>query len=125
MIVVESDERFAEGIRRFNRRDYFAAHESWEALWVEAGEADKKFLGALIQIAAGLHLRFERGGGRGTRNLLVQALTALEDFRPRHGGIDVERLHGELDTYAQRVEERKQTTAGWLDRFLAPRIRLA
>jgi predicted metal-dependent hydrolase len=124
MASVEQSQQFAEGVGLFNRRAYFESHEVWEVLWLDAAESDKKFLGALIQIAAGLHLRFERGGGRGTRNLLVQALTVLEDYRPRYGGVDVDRLHAELATYAERVEETKTTGAGWLDRWLAPRIRL-
>lgn len=74
-------------------------------------------------MATALHLRFERGGGRGTRNLLVQALMALEDFRPSHAGIDVAQLHSELQSYTERVEEQKGAEAGWLDRWLVPRIR--
>jgi len=116
-------EDFERGVVLFNRRAYFESHEAWEELWRVAEEPDKKFLGALIQMAAALHLRFERGGGRGTRNLLVQALTALEDYRPEHLGVDVERLYGELTTYAERVEARKESEAGWLDRWIAPRIR--
>ena len=116
-----SDE-LERGVVLFNRRAYFESHEVWEELWRGANERDKKFLGALIQMAAALHLRFERGGGRGTRNLLVQALTALEDYRPSYLGIDVERLHAELTSYTERVEERKESAAGWLDRWLAPRI---
>jgi uncharacterized protein len=118
-------EDFERGVVLFNRRAYFESHEVWEELWRVAEERDKKFLGALIQMAAALHLRFERGGGRGTRNLLVQALTALEDYRPEHLGVDVERLYGELTTYAERVEARKESEAGWLDRWIAPRIRRA
>jgi uncharacterized protein len=117
-------EPFRRGVALFNRRAYFESHEVWEALWQEAVDRDKAFLAALIQLAAALHLRFERGGGRGTRNLLVQALTTLEDYRPHYHGVDVERLHAELATYAERVEEKKETQAGWLDRWLAPRIRL-
>jgi hypothetical protein len=117
-------EDLERGVALFNRRVYFEAHEIWEALWQVAEERDKKFLGALIQIAAGLHLRFERGGGRGSRNLLVHAMTALEDFRPAYLGIDVARLHSEVEAYAGRLEDRKESDAGWLDRFLAPKILL-
>ena len=118
------NEAFEQGVVLFNRRAYFEAHEAWEALWQHAEEREKAFFAALIQIAAALHLRFERGGGRGTRNLLVQALTTLEGYRPSFGGVDVDRLYGELETYAQRVEEKKESEAGWLDRWLVPRIRL-
>lgn len=116
-------ELFEKGVALFNRRAYFESHEVWEQLWGVAEDREKKFLGALIQMAAGLHLRFERGGGRSTRNLLVQALTTLEDYRPVHRGVDVERLYAELTAYAERAEERKTSDAGWLDRWLAPKIR--
>jgi len=115
---------FERGVSLFNRRAYFESHEVWEDIWNVAEDRERKFLGALIQMAAALHLRFERGGGRGTRNLLVQALTALEDYRPTHYGVDVERLYVELAAYTERVEERKESAAGWLDRWLAPKIRL-
>ena len=117
------DDKLAEGIERFNRRAYFQAHEAWEDLWHDADATEKKFLGAMIQVAAALHLRFERGGSRGSRNLIVQAIAALEDFQPEHGGIDVARFHRELVAYAERLEERKAAEAGWFDRWLAPRIR--
>jgi predicted metal-dependent hydrolase len=117
------NEQFEKAVELFNRRAYFESHEVWEDLWQQAEERDKTFLGALIQVAAALHLRFERGGGRGTRNLLVQAVTTLEDYRPQFQEVDVERLHAELLTYTERVEERKESAAGWLDRWLVPRIR--
>ena len=116
---------FERGIELFNRRAYFECHEVWEGLWQEASaEEDRKFLEAMMRVAAALHLRFERGGGRSTRNLLFQAMMTLEDFRPDHRGIDVARFHEELSTYAERVEEKKTTEAGWLDRWLAPKIRV-
>ena len=117
-------EPFERGVALFNRRVYFESHEVWEELWSVAEDREKKFIAALIQMAAALHLRFERGGGRGTRNLLVQALTAFEDCRPSYHGVDVERLYAELTSYTERVEERKESEAGWLDRWLVPKIRL-
>lgn len=117
---------FETGVELFNRRAYFASHEVWEEIWRTASkERDRKFLEALIQVAAALHLRFERGGGRGTRNLLFRAMVVLEDFRPSHRGIDVARFYDEVRSYAERVEEQKGTEAGWLDRWLVPRIRSA
>ena len=116
------NEAFERGVASFNRRAYFEAHEIWEDLWQQAEARDKEFLAALIQLAAALHLRFERGGSRGTRNLLVQALTTLEKFRPSFQNIDVDKLYAELTSYAERVKEKKQQEAGWLDRWLAPRI---
>ncbi|MEA2625570.1 MAG: uncharacterized protein QOD06_1615 [Candidatus Binatota bacterium] len=120
----EAEAELERGVDLFNRRRYFESHEVWEELWRSAEEPDKRFLSALIQIAAALHLRFQRGGGRGTRNLLVQAMMALEDFRPSHLGVDVARLYAELETFTERVEEQKEKEPGWLDRWLAPKIRM-
>jgi uncharacterized protein len=64
---------FREGIRHFNKKRYYEAHEAWEKLWTVAGD-EKKFLQGLIQIAAGYHhyldnnmegaiLMLERGTG--------------------------------------------------------------
>ncbi len=117
-------EDLERGVALFNRRAYFESHEIWEGLWQAAEERDKKFFEGLIQVAAALHLRFERGAGRGSRNLLVQAMSALEDFRPSHLGVDVASLHSEVEAYAGRLEEKKETESGWLDRWLAPKIRL-
>lgn len=118
------DEELRKGIELFNRRAYFESHEVWEEIWRSSGEPEKKFLQALIKMAAGLHLRFHRGAGRGARNLLVQALLSLENYRPTCLGVDVDRLCAELSTFAERVEEQKEKEAGWLDRWLAPRIRM-
>jgi predicted metal-dependent hydrolase len=116
---------FERGVELFNRRVYFESHEVWEELWQQTTEErDRRFLEAFMQVAAALHLRFQRGGGRGARNLLFRAMVTLEDYRPGHRGVDVARFHDELSTYAERVEERKEQEAGWLDRWLAPKIRL-
>ena len=117
------DEVVGSGVEHFNHRRYFEAHEVWEGRLQESEDVrERKFLEAMIQVAAALHLRFQRGGGRGTRNLFFQALVALEDFRPAFGGIDMERFHDELSEYAERVVEQKGKPAGWIDRFLAPRL---
>jgi predicted metal-dependent hydrolase len=117
------EDPFERGVELFNRRAYFECHQLWEEIWRSAAdERERRFLEALIQVAAALHLRFERGAGRGARNLLYRALLVLEDYRPQHRGIDVARLHAEVELYAERVELRKELPAGWLDRWLAPRI---
>src|SRR5215475_162846 len=80
-----------------------ATHEIWEAAWAHATGEDRSFLEALVQLAAGLHLRTRRGGTRGAEHLLSQALATLEDFQPTHRGLDVERLVREFGTYVEWV----------------------
>ncbi|HLH75560.1 MAG TPA: hypothetical protein VKV28_02020 [Candidatus Binataceae bacterium] len=117
-------------IARFNQGDYFAAGESFELL-ANSTEQDRPLLEALNRIAAGLHLRFERGGRQATINLLSQAMLALEDLRPSYAGIDIERLCQELSAFNDDLRQSpRELEVGalryraqlFLERRRAPRI---
>ena len=112
------------GVRLFNLGRYMAAHEIWEATWREAGEGDRALFEALVQLAAGLHLRTRRGGTRGAEHLLSQALATLEDLRPARHGLDVERLVTDFGAYVDWVREIKRPHK-LLDGRRIPRLRWA
>lgn len=73
------DEPLAEGVRLFNARKFFEAHEAIEALWLNAHGEEKVFLHGLVQVAAAFH-HFERRNIVGCRSLLEKGLTKLEKF---------------------------------------------
>jgi predicted metal-dependent hydrolase len=112
------------GVRLFNAGRYMAAHEIWEEVWQGAPAEDRGFLEALVQLAAGLHLRTQRAGTRGAEHLLSQSLATLEDFRPARRGIDVERLVEEFGVYVAWVREVKRPHE-LLDGRRIPRLRRA
>jgi predicted metal-dependent hydrolase len=112
------------GVRLFNLGRYVAAHEVWETTWRDAPDEDRGFLEALVQLAAGLHLRTRRGGTRGAEHLLSQALATLEDFRPGRHGLDVERLVTEFGGYVEWVRGVKRPHR-FMDRTRIPRLRWA
>jgi predicted metal-dependent hydrolase len=114
----------ARGVRLFNLGRYMAAHEIWEATWRTAEDDDRPFLEALVQLAAGLHLRTRRGGTRGAEHLLSQALATLEDFRPARHGLDVTRLLDEYGGYVDWVRSIKRPHR-LLDARRIPRLRWA
>jgi len=62
------DPRFLAGVRYFNQRDFFEAHESWEELWVDYQGPLRRFYQGLIQVAVCLH-HFGNGNMHGTRKL--------------------------------------------------------
>jgi hypothetical protein len=121
-----------EAIRLFNRGDYFAASEQFETVGHGAEEeALKEVVGALHRVAAGLHLRFARGGRQSTINLLSQAMMALDEMRPARAGIDLERLYNEVSAFTDDVRASpREYEAGalkhkarlFLERRRAPRI---
>jgi hypothetical protein len=91
--ALDADPRYRDGVARFNRGDYFDAHEVWEDVWRESASDDaRRFLQALIQIAAAYHHlqrgeRLHRGSLRGASRLFHKALARLEtpwssEFRP-------------------------------------------
>ena len=45
---------YQRGIRHFNEREFYDAHEVWEDVWRESSGLGKKFLQGLIQAAVAL-----------------------------------------------------------------------
>jgi len=127
------DDEFDQAIAAFNRGEYFAAAERFEHVLPASGSDVRDMARALGRVAAALHLRFERGGRQATVNLLSQALLTMEDFRPAHAGIDVERLCVELTAMADEIrasprEEReglRYRARLFVERRRAPKINLA
>ena len=60
---------FPAGLDLFNRQQYFAAHEEWEADWHAAGRRgnDADFLKALIHLAAA-GVKFQQNTPAGVRS---------------------------------------------------------
>jgi len=78
----------AEGLRRYRAGEFFAAHESWESLWLVAQEPEKMFLQALIQVTAAFHHQ-QRNNPLGTVRLLQAALGKLERYPASFASISV------------------------------------
>jgi hypothetical protein len=92
-----------QAIETFNRGDYFAASEQFETAAHGVEESLADMVGALHRIAAGLHLRFARGGRQAAINLLSHAMMSLEDLRPSRAGIDLERLCQEVAAFTDEI----------------------
>ncbi len=93
----------ANGLRQYEAGEFFAAHESWEAVWLEALEPDKTFLQALIQVTAAFH-HFQRHNPLGTARLLQAALRRLEPYPPRFGRISVTLLRDDIRDRLQTLK---------------------
>src|SRR5579863_915707 len=81
----------AEGLRCYQKQEFFDAHEHWEAVWLKCHEPEKTFLQALIQVTAAFH-HLKRGNLAGTTSLLRRALRRLDDFPTEYEGVAVEQL---------------------------------
>jgi hypothetical protein len=113
---------FDEGLRRFNRGDYFEAHEAFEEL-LDDVESDERWelLVALVQVAVGYHKA--ASGHPGAERMLGLGAEKLAPFAPVVRGVEVGALR-------ERVAEdlaaaRAGASLAERLRESPPRIRLA
>lgn len=79
----------SEGIRLFNSRSFFEAHEALESLWLQEQGDEKLFLHGLIQVAAAFH-HYQQHNRDGFRSLLHKGLAKLVQFSENRYGLDVQ-----------------------------------
>jgi hypothetical protein len=65
---------FWQGVEQFNQRQFYACHDTLEAIWIEAGEPDKKFYQGVLQVAVGLY-HLGNDNWRGAVILLGEGVT--------------------------------------------------
>lgn len=90
------DPRFVEGVKLFNECEFFEAHDVWEELWSDYAGPSRKFYQGLIQVAVCLH-HFGNGNTRGAKKLYVGSRSYLEEYRPKHLGVDLDKLFVDLE----------------------------
>ena len=91
MIDSKKEELFISGLKLFNKKQFYDAHEYWEELWLEYYLSDKKFIQALIQLTVGYY-HLSTGNTKGAKSLLNKSLDKMKMFIPSNRGIDVEEL---------------------------------
>jgi uncharacterized protein len=99
-------EEFWQGVEQFNTEQYYACHDTLEALWIEATEPEKTFYQGILQIAVALYHLGNRNI-RGAAILLGEGRNRLRRYPSVYGGIDVDELldaSGELLITLQRAE---------------------
>ncbi|MCS6813634.1 MAG: DUF309 domain-containing protein [Cyanobacteria bacterium] len=82
---------FWQGIDEFNRGDYYACHDTLEALWMEAAEPERTFYQGILQIAVALY-HLHNQNQRGAMILLGEGNNRLQRYCPDYSGIDVNNL---------------------------------
>lgn len=98
------------GIAEFNDGEYFACHETLEALWrAERGPVRRLYQGVL-QVAVALH-HLEHGNRSGARSMLAKALANLAPFSTPCLGVDVTALREDARRLAEGME-REDAPAG-------------
>jgi hypothetical protein len=111
---------YHRGIRLFNAREFYDAHEVWEDVWRESEGMEKRFLQGLIQAAVAFH-HHSTGNVDGTCSLLERACKNLAACPEEFGGDPNGRVAGVAGAVAGRAGVRQDDTRASRDR--ARRIR--
>ena len=91
------EQQFWQGIEEFNQQQFYACHDTLEALWLEAQEPLKSFYQGILQVAVGCY-HLGNHNWRGAVILLGEGTKRLREYQPDYEGIDVTSLlHQSID----------------------------
>lgn len=110
-----------EGVRRFNRGEYFEAHEAFEEL-LDDVETDARWelLIALVQVAVGYHKCHD--GHPGGPEMLARALEKLAPFADDAGGLAIDALRARVQADQSALSRGGEVASVFVD---PPRMTLA
>lgn len=87
----DQPQQFWRGVEQFNTGEFYACHDTLEALWMEATEPEKTFYQGILQIAVALY-HLGNHNWRGATILLGEGSNRLRRYPSVYGGIDVDEL---------------------------------
>jgi predicted metal-dependent hydrolase len=93
-----------QGLELIRRGEFFAAHEELELAWRAAAADERDFYQGLVHVTVAWY-QAGRGNRVGCERQLAKAARRLGPFAPRHRGVDVASLLGQ-------VAEAGETVAG-------------
>ena len=91
-----------EGVRRFNAREYFEAHEAWEDHWGLGPPEERALTLGLIKAAVALH-HLRNGNARGWHWQLEKALPLLRENAHVWPELEAGELADALDSLAAQA----------------------
>lgn len=102
---------FWQGIEQFNQHQFYACHDTLEALWMEASEPEKTLYQGILQIAVALY-HLENQNLRGAIILLGEGTNRLRRYPPDFAGLNLDLLLQDSQTLQAILQQRQIATAG-------------
>ena len=101
----EKKERlFFDGLRAYEEKDFFEAHELWEELWSEYYLADRTLIQGLIQLAVSF-VHLGNGNLNGAKSLLNKSAAKFSSFSGIHRGINIDNLKKKIMEIKNEYEQ--------------------
>jgi len=115
-------DRYEEGWRLFNEKQFWEAHEVWEAIWLRIAEDSRIFFQGIIQTAAAFHLVFVKKRPGGARRNFEKAEAKLSLFPTTFLGVNVGQLLEIIRSSRLELEHKGEERIGEFDRSLPPAV---
>lgn len=96
-------DRIRDGVRLFNERHFFEAHEVLEDVWHRERGKPRLFLQGLIQLCAGFH-HFQNGNMRGAAELLKRGSDKMRGYPDTYMGLESAGLLARVDACREGIE---------------------
>ena len=91
----KEDQLFQQGIKAFNDKCFYDAHEFWEELWLDYKLEDSVFIQGLIQLAVSYFHLFNNNL-KGARSMITKCLGKFEGLNTARG-MDVNKLKEQIE----------------------------
>lgn len=112
---------FQRGLSEFNSGEFYACHDTLEAIWMDVDQAEKPFYQGILQIAVAFY-HLGNLNWRGGAILLGEGINRLRRFEPSYEGVDVENLVDQAFAWLELVQETGE--AGLADVMASPPLAL-
>ncbi|MDX2230707.1 MAG: DUF309 domain-containing protein [Leptolyngbyaceae cyanobacterium bins.349] len=100
----EMPPEFWQGVEQFNQQEFYACHDTLEAIWINALPGDKNFFQGILQIAVALY-HLGNANWRGAVTLLGEGIHRLYAYPADYGGIDVDGLIAASAMLLQQLQQ--------------------
>ena len=97
-----------KGLLLFNQREYYEAHEYFEAAWRQTRHPSREFYRALLQVSGGFY-RLTQERPEAAKKFFTHALGWLHDFPSPFLGIDTAELKMQLQKIINAIEQNHVT----------------
>ncbi|MBS4190708.1 DUF309 domain-containing protein [Bacillus sp. FJAT-49705] len=75
---------------KFNEGDYYTCHDLLEEMWMT--DKGNLFFKGLLQMSVAIY-HYEYGNVKGARLMMKAAHDYLQEYRPKHWGLDLENIY--------------------------------
>ncbi len=115
-------DEFWQGVEEFNRGEFYACHDTLEAIWIPAVGVEKSLYQGIIQIAIAIYHLGNRNW-RGAVILMGEGLNRLRHYPDDYAGLDVGEFReniAELLAILQNLGPERVTDFAWQVAAAAP-----